>query len=197
MSTSLYELDMDQGADWDATVHWYGGATFRAAIEEIDPGYPTIIRVTGHLLPSASPTPIVISGVQGAEILNSTDSVLELCTYVDEDYFTVPVSTRTCEWVVDSGEITYIQPTDIANFTARCQLRSKWYSGTVIHEFTTENGGITLDANDGSILLSCTAAETAAMDYSRAYGDIELISSLGKVTRVARLIVDFSREMTK
>ena len=196
-STPTFELPMSQGANWDTTINWYGGPTFRAAIEEIDPSYPTILRVTGHLLPSVSETPVIISGVVGAEILNTTDKGLEKALRIDDDTFSLPISTRACEWDNSTGEITYHRPTDITNYTARCQLRSKWYSGTIIHEFTTENAGIELTAEDGSVYLKVTAAETAALNFTKAYGDIELISDLGVVTRIARLVVTFSREMTR
>ena len=195
--TPLFELELEQGTDWNAIMNWYGGAIFMAPIEEIDPGYPTKIRVSSHLLPTSSDTPVIISGVQGVEMLNSRDTGVELCERVDANYFLVPVSSVGCEWVPGTGEITWHQPSNITSYTARCKLRSRWYSGTVIHEFTTENGGITLDDNDASIRLDITAAESAALAFVTAYGDIELISPTGAVTRVARLKVTFSREMTK
>jgi len=197
MTTPVFEVEMQQGADFNATVNWYGGGVFRGPIEEIDPGYPTKVRVSAHGLPSSSDTPVIISGVQGAEILNSVDRGIELCTRVDADYFTVPISTVPCEWVVGTGEITFHQPSNLAGFTARCALRSKPYSGSIIHTFTTENSGIVLDANDGSILLTTTAAVTAGLLFGRAYGDVELISGAGLVTRVFRIEVPFSRETTK
>lgn len=197
MSTPEFEVDMDQGSRFLVTINWYGGGNFFAPIEEIDPGYPTKIRVTGHQLPSSSATPVIISGVQGAEILNSRNSAIMMCERVDADYFTVPASTVTCEWIPGTGEITYNLPTDLTNMTARCQIRSKWHAGSFIHEFTTENGGIVLDANDGSIQLEALSAATKDLNFTKAYGDIEVITPGGVVTRVARLIVNFSREMTK
>jgi len=197
MSTPQFELNMDQGAHFSATINWYGGGTFRAPIEEIDPGYPTRVRVTAHGLPTSSPTPIIISGVQGANILNSRNTAIDLCDTVDDDYFTVPVSTVSCNWLTGTGEITYSQPTDMTDCTARCQLRSKWNAGEFIHEFTTENSGIILDSNDGSIQLDAPSADTTSMNFVKAYGDIEVITSGGVVTRVARLVITFSREMTK
>ena len=197
MSTPEFELDMDQGAHWTATINFYGGGTFRAPIEEIIPGYPTRIRVTGHSLPSSSDTPVIVSGVQGAEILNSSETAIDMMTRVDDDYFDAPVSTIPCEWTPGTGEITFSLPTDLLNHTARCQLRTKWHAGTFIHEFTTENGGIILDANDGSIQLDVTSAVNADFNFVKAYGDIEIITAGGVVTRVARIIVNFSREMTK
>lgn len=195
--TPIFEVNMDQGADFYTTVNWYGGGIFRASIEEINPGYPTLIRVTAHGLPTASLTPIIISGVQGAEILNSQDTAIELCETIDDDHFEVPVSTVPCEWVQGTGEITYHMPADITNYTARCQLRSKWHSGTAITAYTTDDATLVLNANDASIQLFTPAAITAGLSFTKAYGDIELIAPGGAITRVARIIVNFSREMTK
>ncbi len=195
--TPTYELSMEQGADWTATINWYGGGIFRAPIEEIDMGYPTNIRVSAHQLPSSSDTPVIISGVQGAEILNSSNTAIELVTRVDADYFTVPISTVACEWVVGTGEITYHLPTDLSTFTGRCQLRKSWNSSTVIADLTTQNNGMTLTGDDGSIQLDITSAVTTGLNFVKAYGDIEVIAPGGLVTRVARIIVEFSREHSK
>lgn len=196
-TTPVFEVEMQQGADWNCTVNWYGGGTERAVIEELDPGYPTRIRVTAHGLPTSSDTPIIISGVQGVEMVNSSDTGVELCARVDDDYFDVPVSSRGCEWVIGTGEITWSKPSDITSYTARAKLRKNRHSATVIHEYTTENGGIVLDANDASIKLVNTAAETAAMSFTEAMVDVELVSPGGAVTRTHTLLVTFNRETTK
>ncbi len=195
--TPIFEVGMEQGADFYTTINWYGGGIAMGVIEEIEMGYPTKVQVTGHGLPTASPTPVIISGVQGAEILNSTDTGIELCTVVDDDHFTVPLSTVAYEWIPGTGEITWHTPTDITNFTARCQLRSKWHSGSVIQEFKTDDSTIILNANDASIQLGILGAATQALSFNKGYGDIELIAPGGAITRVARIIATFSREMTK
>ena len=197
MSTPEFELNMDQGAYFAATINWYGGGIFLGPIEEIDPGYPTMVRVTGHQLPSASPTPVIITGVQGAAILNSKESAIPMCKRVDDDYFTVPISTVPCEWVTGTGEITFNLPTDLTNYTGRCQMRTKWHAGDFIAEWSTTAGDMILNANDGSVQIESLSAITAGLDFVKGYADMEVISPGGIVTRVARLIINFSREMTK
>jgi len=197
--TPLYELSMEQGASWYCTVNWYGGGVFRAPIEEITPGYPTIIRVSEHNVPVSSPSPMIISGVLGAEILNSADTAIELVNRMDADTLTIGISTVACEWVPGTGEVTHHLPTVLSSgFTGRCQLRKSWNSSVVIAEMTTENGGMVLEGDDGSIRLIQTAAETAALNFTKAYGDVEVIETAsGEVTRVFRIAVTFDREYTK
>lgn len=193
MSTPIFEVDMDQGADFDIILNWYGADTFRAPIEEITPGYPTKIRVSSHLLPSVSDTPVIISGVIGADILNSRETAIELCKYVDADHFTVPVSTVASKWEIGTGEITYRTPCDITGYTAIGQIRSKWYTGALIKDLTTADGSIVLDANDASIAIHISASETQNFDFTTAYCHVELISPSGVETRVFELIITFNR----
>lgn len=196
MSIPTFDLGMAQGSDWAATFNWYGGGKFMAPIEEIDPGYPTRIRVSSHLLPSSSDTPVIISGVKGMEILNSKDTGIELCKRIDDDYFEVPISTVAKDWCLGTGEITYYRPTDIVDFIARCKFRKYWHSRTVISELTTENNGIILDPNDASIQLQRTAAQTALFTFDSCVFDVELESPGGIVTRVAQGTIHLSREST-
>jgi len=126
--TPRFELDMEQGATFNYTFHWYAGGKFMAPIEEITVGYPTRIKVTAHGLPTISDTPVIISGVDGCEILNSKDTGIEEAIYVDADHFDMPQSTVADKWVPGTGEMTYHQPSDITGFTARMQIREKWHS---------------------------------------------------------------------
>jgi len=130
-------------------------------------------------------------------ILNSRDLGVEEVTYVDADYFTVPISTVACDWVVGTGEITWYKPTNISGFTARCQLRSKPYSGTKIADLTTANGGVILTTNDAGIQLHILAAATEAYTFVKAYFDCELISGAGIITRAFSGIVTLTRGITR
>lgn len=202
MSTPEFELSMDQGAYFATVVNWYGGGVFLGPIEEIETGYPTMVRVSGHQLPSSSPTPVIITGVQGAAILNSKESAIPMVKRVDDDYFTVPISTVPCEYIPGTGEITFNLPTDLTDYTGRCQMRTKWHAGEFITDWSTEPGDgaaglMTLDANDGSVQIESLSAVTASLDFVKGFADMEVISPEGIVTRVARLIINFNREMTK
>lgn len=195
--TPVFDLDMEQGETFEQSFNWYAGGKFMARIEEVEVGYPTIIKVTNHGLPSVSMTPVIISGVMGCEILNSSDLGIELATYIDADHFSMPISTVADTWKVNTGEITYHKPTDITDYTARMHIREKWHSTTFIHELTTENGGIVLDVNDASIGLSIDAATTALFTFNKAFYDIEMVSPVGTVTKVIKGTITLYKEITK
>ena len=100
-------------------------------------------------------------------------------------------------WDVGSGEITWIEPTDITDFTARMQIREKWHSTTFIHELTTENAGIVLTVADASIILTIPPATTELFTFNQAVYDVEMISSAGDITRIFEGIVTLHKEVTK
>ncbi len=195
--TPEFPLDIEQGASFSNTFNWYGGGKAMAPIEEIVVGYPTIIKATAHGLPTNSDTPMILSGIAGAEILNSSDLGIEEAVFIDVDHYSMPVSTVRHIWVVGSGEMTWYRPSDITNFTARMHIREKWYSAAFIHELTTENGGITLTVEDASILLEISAVDTAAFTFNQAFYDVELISPAGVVTRVFKGVITLIKEITK
>ena len=195
--TPRFELDMEQGATFNYTFHWYAGGKFMAPIEDITVGYPTRIKVTAHGLPTISDTPVIISGVLGAEILNSHDLGIDEAIYIDADHFDMPQSTVADVWSCGTGEITYHKPSDINGFTARMQIREKWHSTNFIHELTTENGGILLTVEDASIEITITPVNTEAFTFNKAVYDIEMISPGGDITRIIEGTITLSKEVTK
>jgi len=195
--TPNFDLDMEQGATFNYTFHWYAGGKFMAPIEEIIVGYPTIIKVTAHGLPTISDTPVILSGIDGCDILNSSELGIEEAIYRDADHFDMPQSTVNDSWVKGTGEITYHKPSDITGYTARMHIKEKWHSLTAIHELTTENGGIILTVEDASIELIILPAVTALFTFNKAVYDIEMISPSGTVTRIIEGSITLHKEVTK
>ena len=199
--TPTFLLDMEQGATFNYTFHWYAGGKAMAPIEEICVGYPTRITVTAHGLPSNSDTPVILSGIitDGVDdsILNSKDTGIEEMIWVDVDNFDVPLSTVGEVWTKGSGEITWHRPSDITDYTARMHIREKWHSSEFIHELTTENGGITLTVEDASIELTILPAVTEGFKFNQAVYDIEMISPGGAITRVIEGTITLHKEVTK
>jgi hypothetical protein len=136
--TPQYHLYIEQGTNFDHTFQWFNQGMFMAPIELITEGYPTIITVTGHGLNTRSPHPVTLSGIEGIPLLNSSETAVPLCTRIDADTFSVPISSVYKQWEAGSGEITYNIPTDLTSYTGRCVIRKNWWSDTIIHDMTTE-----------------------------------------------------------
>lgn len=90
-----------------------------------------------------------------------------------------------------------LTPVNLTGFTARMQARPSYTSSTVAVELTTANGRITLGGALGTITLSLSATETAALTPGRYVYDLELVSGGGLVTPLAEGILTVSPEVTR
>lgn len=76
-------------------------------------------------------------------------------------------------------------PINLTSYTARLAVRTHHSSATVLLSLTTANGGITLGGALGTITITATATQTAALTAPvRGVYDLELVSSGGVVTRL-------------
>ncbi len=181
--TPNFPMHIEQGADFDLTFSWYGAGKFMAPIEDIQPGYPTIITVTGHQLNSISPTPLVISGADDVPNLNSSDTQIALATRITDDTFSVDLSTVGDTWKAGTGEITYWHPVDLTDgWTGVANIRKNWYSSTILHSMSTAAGTMILGA-DGGVRMLITAANTALLKFVGGVYDIDLTKG-GIISRV-------------
>ena len=71
----------------------------------------------------------------------------------------------------------------LAGFTARMQVRKDLEAASALIELTTENGRISITPNTGTVSLTITAADTAALQFGGVY-DLELVGSTGVIERL-------------
>ena len=88
------------------------------------------------------------------------------------------------------------QPVDISGHTARMQVRPTVASSTVLVSATTENGKITVTGSTGTIAVTLSATETAALDFGSAVYDLESVSG-ATVKRRLQGVVTLSKEVTR
>jgi DNA/RNA endonuclease YhcR with UshA esterase domain len=83
-------------------------------------------------------------------------------------------------------QLTYAidgDPVDLTTYTARMQVREKHTSKTIVVNLTTENDGIVLGDETGTIDLYISDEATSAITAKDYVYDLELISS-GEVYRL-------------
>jgi hypothetical protein len=194
--TPQFHLYVEQGVNFAHTFQWIAGGVVMAPIELVEEGYPTILTVTNHGLNNVASHPVEIAEVEGIPRLNSQDTDIPFCTYIDANRFSVPISSQGKQWVPGTGVITYIQPTDLTNYTGRCVIKRNWFDTDVIHEMTTENGGMQLEAVTGSITLLIPKAVTAAFTFRHAWYDVDLSDASGYETRVFKGPISLEREVS-
>lgn len=85
------------------------------------------------------------------------------------------------------------RPYNITDYQVRGMIRDDYNAAEPIVEFDCS----VFDAATGKVRIALSATETAALDFTRAYYDIEIESPAGVVTRVLQGVVVLSREATK
>lgn len=81
------------------------------------------------------------------------------------------------------------EPVDVSSYTARGQIR-KHYSSSNAVSFTTT-------LSNGSLVISLTATQTAAMSAGRYVYDLELVDPANTVMRILEGIVTVTPEVTR
>lgn len=98
---------------------------------------------------------------------------------------------RVLTWKDEAGDVT-----DLTGYTARMHIRTNLDADDAFITLTTENGGITLGGEEGTITLLISATDTAAITYATGVYDLELITG-STVTRLLQGQVDISKEVTR
>lgn len=89
-------------------------------------------------------------------------------------------------------------PIDLTGYSARAHIRSMTQSASTLLEMTTVNSRIVLGGGAGTIVLSASAAVTAALAAPvDAVWDLELESGAGTVTRLLAGDVHVSAEVSR
>jgi hypothetical protein len=96
---------------------------------------------------------------------------------------------RVLKWLKEGN------PVDLTGFTARMEIRDK-VGGALLHRLDTENGGLSLGGDEGSIVLHVPADVSSAWSWRTGAYDLELIAENGDVTRLIQGGVQINPEVT-
>ena len=99
--------------------------------------------------------------------------------------------SRVIRWKADGANV------NLTGYAARMQIRPTAASATTTLSLTTENSRITLGGTAGTITLSISATDTAAITAGRYVYDLELVSAGGIVTRLLQGVVTVSANVTR
>lgn len=102
----------------------------------------------------------------------------------------------TWEQSIEVLEPDGVTPSNLTGYTARMMVKASRDDTTALLELTTENGGIVIDGAAGSLLLTISATDTAAIDWARAVYDLELALS-GSVERILEGTIECTPEVTR
>jgi hypothetical protein len=177
----VYNLGMNQGADWDLVVIYKQPASITNVL-----GNGTTVTYTA-------------SNSFSAGQIVSIDQVMPYIYNLQE---VVIASASATQFTVTNGATgNYISgglataPVDITGYTAKMQMRSYPDSPTAVLTLTTGDG-ITIDGPTGTITLHATATQTGAVNQGPYDYDIEIYQG-SSVTRVVQGQVEVSAQVTR
>jgi len=128
----------------------------------------------------------VTLSLQGEKTMTITPGTYDFTLYQGATF------SRVITWKEDSDNLI-----DLSGYTARLMARESLDADEVFLNLTTENGGIVLGDEDGTITLSISAADTSAITATAGVYDLELISGSGIVTRLLQGGIVISKEVTR
>lgn len=193
--TAKINHKITQGSTFNPVMRWESAEKVYVPITNITKSAPVVITATGHNL--VNNWRVKFTNIGGMKELNS-DSQYHQCTVVDPNTINVNTINSLGYTAYSSGGVVeYNKPVDLTGFTARMQIRAKVDSDTIIHELTTENGGIVLNNVDKTIKLWISAGVTQTFTFQQAVYSLEMISSGGIVTQYAAGTISLIKEVTR
>lgn len=88
-------------------------------------------------------------------------------------------------------------PIDLTGYTGRMSIKRDNDETAALLELTTANARLSITPLTGLVTLVLTAAETAALTFTRGVYDLELVSAIGTVTRLCEGAVTILAEVTR
>lgn len=184
-----------QGSTFKEVFRWESSTKTYVPITAITKAAPCVVSTSvPHEMPQG--WRFKVSNVLGMKEINS-DSVYHTAHSVTSDTVTInSLNSLAFSTYTSDGILEYNQPVDLANTTARMQLREKLESTTPILELTTENGGIIIDNVLKTISIYISAADTALLNFSSAVYSLEIVKN-SEVTPFLTGSVSLVKEVTR
>lgn len=177
------EFCVNRGTSYSKVLRWGSGRLGYADITGATQAAPCLVTAVGHGIPDG--WPIKISDVVGMLELNELGYVE--ATYVDDDTIELnAVNAKAFSPYKSGGTITFNVPTDMTGYAGRAVFREDRYSAVELLTWDTASGNVLIDASEHTITLQASPTETAAIQFDRAWVDVEMIAPSGRVSALAR-----------
>ena len=187
-------LKIYQGSTFKQILRWESSTRVYVPITNITKSAPIVITAPGHAVPIGWRARVTNAG--GMKEANALDYQIATVTTADTVTFN-QVNSLAFTTYTSGGVLEYNQPAPLAGLTARMQLREKLTSETIIHELSTENGGIVFDNTYKTITLNIPDEVTATFAFTAAVYTLEFTTSSGETSTFAKGSVSLEREVTR
>lgn len=186
-------LKVYQGSTFRQVLRWESSTKIYVPITDISKSAPVVITAPSHGIPLGWRARVTNAG--GMKEINSTEYSMVTDKTVDTVTFN-QVNSLGYTAYTTGGVLEYNTPVDLANYTARMQIREKLTSDTVIHSLTTDNGGIIFDNALKTITLYIPDSITTDFNFTSAVYGLEFIES-GDVIPFANGTISLQKEVTR
>ncbi len=184
-----------QGSTFKQILRWESSTKAYATISGITKAAPVVITSTAHGIPIG--WRVKITNVVGMKEINS-DSQYHTVTQVTSDTVTINnLNTLSYTAYTSGGVLEYNTPVSLAGYTAKMQIREDVDSATVIHELTTQNGGIVFDNTAKTISIVIPDTITTDFDFTQAVYSLEMSSEATGTFEFANGSVSIFKEVTR
>lgn len=187
-------LKIYQGSTFKQVLRWESATKVYVPITNISKGAPVVVTAANHAVPLGWRARVTNAG--GMKEINQLD--YNIVTQTTQDTVTFnQVNSLSFTAYTSGGVLEYNQPAPISGLTARMQIREKLASSTILHELTTENGGIVFDNTYKTITLTIPDEITAALQFTSGVYTLEFTNINGETSTFARGSVTLEREVTR
>lgn len=187
-------LKIYQGSTFTQVLRWESSTRVYVPITQITKSAPVVVTAVNHNIPVGWRARVTNAG--GMKEINLLDYNTVTSTTANSVTFN-QVNSLGFTAYTSGGVLEYNQPASLLGLTARMQLREKLTSTTVLHELTTQNGGIVFDNTLKTITLTIPAAATTAFNFTSAVHALEFIEANGTVIPFAKGNALLEREVTR
>ena len=169
-----------QGSTFQETYRWESETKVYVPISAIAKSAPCVITTTSaHTLPIGWRFKVAGGGMKE---LYPTSDTYHIATGTTSTSVTVnQINSLAYTAYTSGGVIEYNQPVDLANYSARMQIRETVDSPTVIYEASTANAQITLNNTSKTITITILGNQTQLFSFSTAVYSVELFDSANNV----------------
>jgi len=169
-----------QGSTFQETYRWESETKVYVPISAIAKSAPCVITTTSaHTLPVGWRFKVAGGGMKE---LYPTSDTYHIATGTTSTSVTVnQINSLAYTAYTSGGVIEYNQPVDLANYSARMQIRETVDSPTVIYEASTANAQITLNNVSKTITITILGNQTQNFTFSTAVYSVELFDSANNI----------------
>lgn len=166
-------LKVYQGSTFVETIRWESSLKNYIPITNISKSAPLVVTTASHSIPANWRVKITVTNGM-KELSNALDYITVTSTTGTTLTFN-SINSISYTTYVSGGMIEYNVPIDLANTTARMQIREKASSSVIIDELTTTNGKLVIDNTLKEITIIVSATATAAYNFTSAAYNLEIV----------------------